>query len=162
MIPERFVKVIKMIHGKLTGSDIVWALTGSTSFAIQGIDVVPKDIDIQTDKEGAYRIEELFSEYVVERVKFKESELIRSHFGKLVIDGIDVEIMGDIQKKVDGNWEPPVNLPQYILFVDFQGLKLPVLSLEYEAEAYRKLQRYDKARMLNEFISRFQHTQFSH
>lgn len=162
MVPERFVKVIKMIHGKLTGSDIVWALTGSTSFAIQGIDVVPKDIDIQTDKEGAYRIEELFSEYVVERVKFKESELIRSHFGKLVIDGIDVEIMGDIQKKVDGNWEPPVNLPQYILFVDFQGLKLPVLSLEYEAEAYRKLQRYDKARMLNEFISRFQHTQFSH
>lgn len=162
MIPERFVKVIKMIHGKLTGSDIVWALTGSTSFAIQGLDVVPKDIDIQTDKEGAYRIEELFSEYVVERVKFKESELIRSHFGKLVIDGIDVEIMGDIQKKVDGNWEPPVNLPQYILFVDFQGLKLPVLSLEYEAEAYRKLHRYDRARVLSEFTSRSQRTQFSH
>ncbi|ALM75393.1 nucleotidyltransferase domain-containing protein [Thermococcus barophilus] len=107
-----------------------WVVTGSLGFALQGVPVEPHDIDIQTDKEGAYEIERLFSEFVIKKVTFSSTEKIRSHFGALMIDGIKVEIMGDIQKKVNDEWEPPVDINRYKRFVQIEGMKIPVLDLE--------------------------------
>ena len=85
-------------------------------------------------------------------VKFRKSGRIRSHFGALMIDGIKVEIMGDIQKKVNGEWEPPVDITKYKRFVQIEGMKIPVLDLEYEYQAYLKLGRIEKTKMLKEFL----------
>jgi hypothetical protein len=71
-------------------------MTGSVGFALQGVLIEPKDIDIQTDERGAYEIERRLSEFVTKRVTFFSPERIRSHFGELMIDEIKVEIMGDI------------------------------------------------------------------
>jgi hypothetical protein len=73
-------------------------LTGSLSFALQGVSVEPRDIDLQTDETGAYAIEKLFQEQVVKPVAFWASENMRSHFGVLEIAGIKVEIMGRTEK----------------------------------------------------------------
>jgi len=43
--------------------DIVWALTGSTAFIIQGMQFAPNDIDIQTNEIGAYAINEILMAY---------------------------------------------------------------------------------------------------
>jgi hypothetical protein len=142
-----YIEVLRKIYARLEGSGINWALTGSLSFALQGIPVRPRDIDIQTDKAGAYKIEKLFSNFVVSRVTFSSGRKIRSHFGKLVIDGIEVEIMGGVQKHVDG-WENPIDPSKYKRFIDIEGMKIPVLSLEYEYEAYLKLGRIERAEML--------------
>ncbi len=75
-----------------------WVVTGGFGFGLQGVLVEPHDIDIQTDKEGAYEIERLFSEFVVKPVKFRKSERIRSHFGALMIEGVRVEIMGRFKR----------------------------------------------------------------
>ena len=42
-----------------------WALTGSTALALQGVDVVAHDIDLQTNAEDAYRAEDRLKEFVV-------------------------------------------------------------------------------------------------
>ncbi|USG99542.1 hypothetical protein K1720_08495 [Thermococcus argininiproducens] len=152
MIPQTHLKVLCKLYERLNDSSVNWALTGSTSFALQGVPVEPHDIDIQTDKEGAYEIERIFSEFVIEPVRFRESERIRSHFGALIIDGIKVEIMGDIQKKVNDEWEPPVDINKYKRFVKVEGMKIPVLDLEYEYQAYLKLGRVEKAKMLKKFL----------
>jgi len=152
MIPQTHLKVLYKLYERLKDSNVNWVVTGSLGFALQGVSVEPHDIDIQTDKEGAYEIERLFSEFVVEPVRFKESERIRSHFGALMIDGIKVEIMGDIQKKVNDEWEPPVDINRYKRFVQIEGMKIPVLSLEYEYQAYLKLGRVEKAKMLKKFL----------
>ncbi|CAB49332.1 nucleotidyltransferase domain-containing protein [Pyrococcus abyssi] len=152
MIPYAHLKVLRKLYERLKDSNVNWVVTGSLGFALQGVPVEPHDIDIQTDKEGAYEIERLFSEFVVEPVRFKESEIIRSHFGVLTIDGIKVEIMGDIQKKVEGKWEPPVDINRYKRFVQIEGMKIPVLDLEYEYQAYLKLGRIKKAEMLKKFL----------
>ena len=152
MIPQIHLKVLRKLYERLKGSDVNWAVTGSLGFALQGVPVEPHDIDIQTDKEGAYEIERLFYEFVIESVKFKESEKIRSHFGALIIDGIKIEIMGDIQKKLNDEWEPPVNIDRYKCFVEIEGMKIPVLDLEYEYKAYLKLGRVEKAKMLKKFL----------
>jgi len=42
--------------------------------ALQGVPIPVHDIDIQTDKDGAYEIERCFAEYVVEPVRYSESQ----------------------------------------------------------------------------------------
>lgn len=146
------MKVLKKIKDKLDDSNINWVLTGSFSFALQGMPVEVHDIDIQTDERGAYEIEGLFEKYVIRKVQFSQAENIRSHFGALMIDGIKVEIMGDIQKLVDGIWEEPVELEKHKKFVYVQGMKIPVLSLDYEYQAYKKMGRIEKAEMIKEWL----------
>jgi hypothetical protein len=71
----------------------------------------------------------------------------------LLIDGITVEIMGDVQKRLeDGSWEPPVDIRPYIRMVEVEGLRLPVLSLEYEYRAYLALGRVERAEMLRRWL----------
>lgn len=144
---------MQKIYGRLNNAKIIWAVTGSLGFALHGMPVEVHDIDIQTDKIGAYDIENLFKEYVIENVKFSSSEKIRSHFGALMIDDIKVEIMGDIQKRLeDGTWEEPVDLKHHKRAVKIEGMQVPVLSLEYEYHAYLKLGRTEKAVMIMEWL----------
>ena len=94
-----------------------------------------------------YKIESLFSDVVIRKVEFSATERIKSHFGALQIDGIQVEIMGDIQKRgADGVWEEIVDPAQYRQMVEIEGLLVPVLSLEYEYQAYLKFGGLSKQR----------------
>lgn len=155
MIDPKYLKVLRKIYERLSDGSVNWVVTGSLSFALQGVTVDVHDIDIQTDKEGAYEIERRFSEFVIKKVAFRSTDKIRSHFGILMIDGIRVEIMGDIQKRLeDGSWEEPVDLNRYKRFVEIQGMKIPVLSLEYEYQAYLKLGRTEKAEILRKWLQR--------
>jgi hypothetical protein len=155
LIDPKYLKVLRKIYERLSDGSVNWVVTGSLSFALQGVTVDVHDIDIQTDKEGAYEIERRFSEFVIKKVAFRSTDKIRSHFGILMIDGIRVEIMGDIQKRLeDGSWEEPVDLNRYKRFVEIQGMKIPVLSLEYEYQAYLKLGRTEKAEILRKWLQR--------
>jgi hypothetical protein len=155
MIDPAFVAVLRQIVTKLPDGEVNWVLTGSLSFALQGLSLEPHDIDIQTDKQGAYEIERRFAWQVSRKVMYSAGERMRSHFGALLIDGIEVEIMGDIQKRLeDGSWESPVDLNSHKRFVHFEGMQVPVLSLEYEAQAYQKMGRLERAEMLRRFGQR--------
>jgi hypothetical protein len=45
-----------------------WAINGSTSLVLQGIDLKPNDIDILTDRDCAYEIQEIFNDFMLEPV----------------------------------------------------------------------------------------------
>lgn len=153
MINPNFIRVLEKIYRKLKQTNINWVLTGSLGFALQGFPTQVNDIDIQTDRDGAYEIERIFYEYITKKVRFSSSERIRSHFGEMIIDGIKVEIMGDIQKKLDnGTWEEKTNLEKYRRFVNLDEMNIPVLSLDYEYQAYLKLGRINKANMLKKWM----------
>jgi len=155
MIHEKHLKVLAKIWGRLNGTDVNWVVTGSLSFAIRGVPVQPRDVDIQTDRPGAYEMERLFPESVTRKVEFSSSESarIRSHFGALEIDGVTVEVMGDVEHLLeDGTWEPPPDLNAHKQFVEIAGMRIPVLSLEYEYQAYLKLGRLDKAHRLKQAL----------
>jgi len=153
MLNPSYLNVLRKIYKRLLNTNVNWVVTGSLSFALQGIALEPHDIDLQTDKAGAYEIEHRFSEFVTRKVVFSSSEKIRSHFGALSIDGIKVEIMGDISKRLrDGTWETPVNLERYKRSIVVEDMQIPVLSLEYEYHAYLKLGRIEKAQMLKQAL----------
>jgi hypothetical protein len=71
----------------------------------------------------------------------------------LEIEGIPVEVMGDIQKRgADGSWEDPVDIGRYKPWVTVDGMNLPVLPLEYEYQPYLKLGRTEQADMLRQWL----------
>ena len=59
--------------------------------------------------------------------------------------------MGDIQKKPADEWENIIPLDTVLDYVVWNGYQVPVLKLSYEAEAYRKLGRLEKAEQLERF-----------
>ena len=153
MIDPVYLNVLRQIHARLANTDVNWVITGSFGFALQGVPAQPNDIDIQTDKAGAYEIERRFSDVVIRKAEFSATERIKSHFGALQVDGIEVEIMGDIQKKgADSVWEEIVNPAHYRQMVEIEGLLVPVLSLEYECQAYLKFGRVEQAKMLRRWL----------
>ena len=154
MIKPSLMKVLHKICHHLNTDEVIWAVTGSLGLALQGMDVEIHDIDIQTDKSGAYEIERLFPRYVVRNIEFLSSDEIRSYFGELNIDGEKVEIMGNIQKRLpDGSWEDPINVVDKRLFIDYNGLPVPVISLEHEREAYRILGRIETAEQIRRYLA---------
>ena len=153
MIPAKHQKTIGIIYEALKNLDITWAITGSLGFALHGMPVVINDIDLQTDKDGAFRIEAAFRSDVIRNVVFSETQKIRSYFGELSITYVKVEIMGDLQKKLsDGKWESPVDVKHLREFINFKGMKLPVLPLAYEEQAYRILGRIEKADKIKQWV----------
>ena len=98
-LDPKHLDVLKTLHSRLDKTDIVWVIGGSLALALKGLDLKPRDIDLFTDKEGAYRIEELFAEFLVRNVSFSTKDNIRSHYGALNIFGIEVEIIGHIEFK---------------------------------------------------------------
>lgn len=176
---DRFHRALSRIIQTLQGRDIIWALTGSASFALQGVPVEVHDIDIQTDAAGAYAIQALFADKIIRPVAFLESPNIRSHLGAVEVEGVVVEIMGAIQKRIrrinedrtqdeknavpdqpghscsqlpTPEWEPPVDVGALRIFARWEGYAVPVLPLEYEFGAYVRLGRFERAQLLRAFL----------
>ena len=155
MKESRYAEAAQCIYGRLKDDTVNWVITGSMNFALHGIVIEVHDIDIQTDKSGAYAIEHRLKEFVKDNVRFLESEKIRSHFGTLEIGGITIEIMGDVEKKLaNGSWDKPPNIEVHKEYIQYKGMKLPVLSLEHEYDAYLKLGRHKKAELLKNWLDR--------
>jgi len=155
MIEVRYLNTLRKLCIQLSDCQSNWVVTGSLGMALQGMDLEIHDIDLQTDQRGAYEIESLFSGYVVKAVHYSASERIRSHLGSLEIEDVKVEIMGDIQKLLDNQvWEEPVKVEKYRHWVNFEGTQVPVLSLEYEHQAYLKLGRLEKAEKIKRWLEK--------
>ncbi len=144
---------LRELDTRLGDGVVRWALTGSAGFALQGVPVIVHDLDVQTDTMGAYEIARRFAEAVVEPVRFWDSGMMRSNFGTLQVAGVRVEVMGDITKRnPDSSWDRPPDLTSLTRWVEIADLRLPVLGLEYEYQAYRKMGRHDKAELLRRWL----------
>jgi len=155
MIATEYLSALWKICNRLEGSQVNWVVTGSLGMALQGVPVAVGDIDIQTDKAGAYEIEGRFAEAVVKPVRYAESKRIRSYFGMVEVDGLKVEIMGNLQKRLDDQgWEAPVKVEDYREWVEIERMRVPVLSLAYEYQAYLKLGRREKAEVLRRSLEK--------
>ncbi len=155
MISEKYIKVLKIILKKLGSTKINWAVGGSTSQALQGLDIDPKDIDILTDKNGAFMTEKLLKEFLTEAVEYRKSEKFKSYFSIFLIEGIKVEIMGEIINKLpEGNlWGKNADLHQKV-FINFGNIKIPVIPLEQEYLVNIRMGRMERAERIKEVLDK--------
>lgn len=147
-------QALQALHSRFQATPgLVWALTGSCSFALQGMDLPVNDIDVITDEAGAYLMGDLLADCVLQPVAPSIGAYIRSHFGRFVVEGIEVEVMGASRRQnMDGSWREPAHLPDLIEYIHHQGLRLPVLSLAFEEQAYRLLRRPERADQIAAFL----------
>ncbi|MDI6655315.1 MAG: DUF6036 family nucleotidyltransferase, partial [Candidatus Hydrothermarchaeota archaeon] len=102
MINQKIIKALKIINQKLKDQKIKWVLVGSASLALQRVKIKPKDIDILTNREGAYEINKLLKEYEIKPIKFGKSSVFQSYLGEFRVNNIKVEVMGNLKEKIEG------------------------------------------------------------
>lgn len=139
MITKKLVSALRVVVQKLDGARVAWFLVGSASLAVQGVRIRPKDIDICTDKKGALLMDRLFREWVVKPVRFGRFGIFEDWFGKFMIEGVLVEVMGDLKvQSKDGKW---ISRTGRTKVVRVEGLRVPVYDLHTALKMYTKLGR---------------------
>ncbi len=141
MIDRRILQVLKLIESRLRGSGIRWVLAGSVSLALQGVDVNPNDIDILTDRNGAFQINRILKEYEIRPVRLRRSKRFQSYFGEFEINGVRVEVMGDLKERVGLEWRDLSHRLSAPKITKVEEVKLPISPLEDQLRSYRALRR---------------------
>ena len=138
----RWRSVLRRILVRLDAEGIACTVVGGTGLALRGLPVPVNDIDLEMAVEDTYRFEALFPENLVESVALQENAQYRSHFGRFDFDGIQVEVMGGLQFRKDGDWKPSFLLTEAT--VDLDGIPVRVPELEETALAYMRRGRLDR------------------
>jgi hypothetical protein len=152
-LPETHAQVLILLLDIISPEKHKWVLTGSAGLRLQGVDLTVNDLDLQTDGEDVYVIEKKLGKFMKVGVHRWESEHIISLHGQAVINGIMVELLGNMQHRQPGGmWEPPVDILSTRIWVTWSEHKIPVFPLEFEAQAYSKMGRTEKAKIIREAI----------
>jgi hypothetical protein len=130
-----------------------WVLTGSGGLRLQGVDIPVNDLDLQTDSESVYEIEKKLAEFMQVSVHPWESEHTFSLHGQAEISDVTVELLGGVKHRLPGGeWEPPADILSTRIWITWREHEVPVFPLEFEAQAYAKMGRVEKANLIREAI----------
>lgn len=142
------VRVLRLVGPTLDRRGLPWALVGSSASSLQGLNCVPKDIDLAANREGAYLMGDLLAPFVVRPVAFSETDRYASHFGIFAVDGVSVEVMGDLLVRGEGEHidlaEHYVRWNREVRHVHVEELEVPVAPLEWQLVANALLARDDR------------------
>jgi hypothetical protein len=146
----RHLDVLVGLVSRLPAEKFDWAVTGSFGQRLQGVPVVVHDLDLQSDEPTARELDRLLSGTVIEPLAWRDSERIRSLFGRYSVNGLTIEVMGYLSKRMEAaaSWSRPTCVREHRVLVGYGSLMIPVLSLAYEEQAYRILGRSDRADLL--------------
>lgn len=111
-----------------------YALRGTASLVLQGLDMNVDDVDILCDRATAEGL----------GAKLSESPRFRSYFGQVEVGGVLVEIMGDWQiKDAKGGWSPPFTAaPGEVTQVAIDGVAVNVTTIATELKMFALMGRW--------------------
>lgn len=149
MLSTAQVQLVEELCERLSGLAEPWAVSGSLALAIQGVVIDCHDVDVVSTPGGALQIAHLFEPHVVEPVGWKSDGRLRGYFGRLMLRGCAVEVLGDIQNlRADGSWTNPPRLDQEVMRLGFGNSVCPVLALAYLRQVYEVMGRPDRVRLI--------------
>ena len=150
MISENFKEAIKTIYGKLSSSKIKWAFVGSTNMQLQGIQVIPRDLDVVMQYQNLIEMPKLFYDYSASPVKELNSFTGRKVWEvTATINNVGVQFNGSENKDVYVS----KLLANKLVLIDLDNVKIPCFTLEAESQTYRETNRHNKADIIKKFLS---------
>jgi hypothetical protein len=149
-LPPGPLKALGRITSELRGLRHPWVISGSVAAGLHGVPVSPGDIDIESTAGGAVEIGLRLAEYTTDPVRWSSTESIRSHFGKFLIFGVPVEVMGDLEIRGPGGWSAPFSAGAGPVLARTPVGPVPIASLAALIEQYRRLGRPDRAQALQD------------
>jgi hypothetical protein len=94
-------------------------------------------------KDTALLANDIFKDYLVDEVSYKESDKFKSYFGKFSINGTQVEFMGEWQiKQKDGNWSEVFDGSRFNE-VNVDGTIVKVSKIEDELKMFLLMGRFN-------------------
>ena len=134
--------------------EYIWALTGSASLRLQGVNVPVHDLDIQTDEKTVYLIEKQLAGFMKIPVHLRETASMRSLDGKADIEGVEIELLANsAHSQPDGAWRTYTDFSR-LIWVETQGRHIRVFPLEDELKAYDAMGRSEKAALIRATIQK--------
>jgi hypothetical protein len=154
-LPQQHAQVLRLLLEKIPPTELPWALTGSVGLRLQGVDIPVNDLDLQTDAQTIYIIEQRLTGFMKTPVHVWESVHTLSHHGQAEINGLQVEFLGDMRHRSPaGIWEPAIDIVSIHIWVKWRDLQVPILPLQHEALAYEKMGRMQKAEIIRSAIKK--------
>lgn len=136
-----------------------WALMGSMASVLQGIDDYrPPDIDIVTSRDGAFIMEGCVANQgaTVRPVGKSSAGPYTSYFGIFEVNGIKVEVMGDLEIHVadahlvaTDHWS---RWSERVRILHFRDRHIPVVPLEWQLVANAMLNRPERVSGISEYL----------
>lgn len=152
-LPVQHADVLRFLVEKIPPAENLWALTGSAGLRLQGVDLSVHDLDLQTDAKTVFLLENKLVHFMKVPVHLWETEHTLSYHGQAEINGLQVELLGDIRhRQQDGAWGTSLDIKSVLVWVEWHELEIPVLSLVHEAVAYEKMGRLEKAERIRSAI----------
>ncbi len=148
---ENLYNAITWFYNKTCEHDINWITIGSLGLVLQGISLIPNDIDILTDKMGFHNIEALFKNHIRKTFDYSPLKKSRSLFGTLEYNDITIEIIAELENKFNGHWESHKGL-SHKKYIQVKDMVIPILSLSYEQYICQQLNRKKKAIQIQNFL----------
>jgi hypothetical protein len=120
-----------------------YKVVGGASAALHSLPLPVKDLDLEVSAEAAYRFQQFFQSYTIQPVALSESPDYRSHFGKFELDGLKIDVMGDLHRREGDRWVP--TWTRTLDLLDLDGVSIRVSSLEEETLGYIRRGRLERA-----------------
>jgi len=129
-----------------------WAIAGSTASALNGVPLTPHDIDILTDKRGAAAIAKRLKDFTILPLEWRETEQYASHFAQFKLEGVKVEVMGDLRIKGD-DVVLRFNLWSDVRKVPFADFTVCLVPLEFQLVANFFIKgKEERARLIARYL----------
>ena len=138
---QKILQTLLFILNTFQNKKFNFVIVGSTNLLIQDITIEAHDIDIVTTKKDAFKMCSLLKQYEIQEMSYSSTKEFRSWFGKLNVNGLVIEIMAELEfRDKNNNWIKSESLKNK-QYIDYQGFKVPVKSLEGEKEFYQQINR---------------------
>ncbi len=167
IIPRKYIDALLVLHAKLVGSDVDWAVGGDLGEQLRTINVEPDRIEILTSRDSVPKIAEAVKNFNPSKLSFEVQKLsrdakiegkeypayVRSYYFNFNIGTIRVDVYGDIQYKIDSwDWGDKIEfIPEYVSLV---GKQIAVVPLKLKYELYQQLGWTDRAEWIRQVMFR--------
>lgn len=139
----RWRMVLRKLAGELSQAGIGYTLAGSANLVLHGVPLLVQDLDLEMSAEAAQRFDERYASRAIMPLALRQDEHYRSYFGRYEIDGVIVEVMGDLERREGGNWKTTANVHREEL--DLDGVAVQAAWLEEETLANLRRGRRERA-----------------
>jgi hypothetical protein len=104
-----------------------WCLIGSAAALLLGAEVSVADVDVLVSHADADALIALWTERRDSAHAPADGDRFRSHFARFRFAGVAVEVMGGLQLRAGGSWQPVQ--PGRLVLAGLRGLAVPVPSI---------------------------------
>lgn len=139
----RWRAVLRQVATRLAAHGVDYVVVGGAALALRGLPLSVRDLDLELPVEAIYDVAAWFEEAVVLPVAWRETETVRSHFGRLRIDEVEIDLIAGLERRNDDRWSPSFTTTRDT--VTLEGVEIRTVELEEEVLAYLRRGRLDRA-----------------